>query len=135
LRPRQVAAEAERLAVRLKLKQWMLLVGDPSGSTARLSSGERRRVALLMALLEDRPIIVFDEWAADQDPHYKELFYKEIIPRIRESGKLVIVISHDQRYFAAADRVLWLERGKRPIWRAPASFKEAVAQTLAGPIA
>ena len=120
LRPKQVAQEAERLAVRLKLEQWML--STPETSDAPLSSGERRRLALLMALLEDRPILVFDEWAADQDPRYKDLFYKEIVPRIRDSGKLVVVISHDERYFQTADRVLWLERGKLPIWRTPSSF-------------
>jgi putative ATP-binding cassette transporter len=120
LRPQQVAKEAERLAVRLKLEQWMLSTTESSGAT--LSSGERRRLALLMALLEDRPILVFDEWAADQDPRYKDLFYKEILPRIRDSGKLVVVISHDERYFGTADRVLWLERGKLPVWRTPASF-------------
>jgi len=112
--------EAERLAVRLKLEHWMLSTPESSGAT--LSSGERRRLALLMALLEDRPILVFDEWAADQDPRYKDLFYREILPRIRDSGKLVVVISHDERYFSTADRVLWLERGKLPVWRAPSSF-------------
>ncbi len=120
LRPQQVAKEAERLAVRLKLEEWMLSTPESAGTT--LSSGERRRLALLMALLEDRPILVFDEWAADQDPRYKDLFYKEILPRIRDSGKLVVVISHDERYFSTADRVLWLERGKLPVWRTPSSF-------------
>jgi len=129
LRPRQVAKEAERLAVRLKLEQWMLATPESSGTSATLSSGERRRVALLMALLEDRPILVFDEWAADQEPRYKDLFYDEILPRIRDSGKLVVVISHDERYFHTADRVLWLERGKPPIWRLPSSFVESVGTT------
>jgi putative pyoverdin transport system ATP-binding/permease protein len=124
LRPKQVAKEAERLALRLKLEHWML--STPEASDATLSSGERRRLALLMALLEDRPILVFDEWAADQDPRYKDLFYKEILPRIRESGKLVVAISHDERYFHTADRVLWLERGKPSIWRAPSSFAESL---------
>ena len=78
LRPKQVAQEAERLAVRLKLEQWMLSTPETSDASAPLSSGERRRLALLMALLEDRPILVFDEWAADQDPRYKDLFYKEM---------------------------------------------------------
>ena len=133
LRPGQVAEEAKRLAVRLKLEQWMLGTPQSSGSPAALSSGERRRVALLMALLEDRPILVFDEWAADQDPRYKDLFYREIIPRIRDSGKLVVVISHDERYFHVADRVLWLERGKPPIWRLPTSFAESLDATALMP--
>jgi putative pyoverdin transport system ATP-binding/permease protein len=132
LRPAQVAKEAERLALRLKLDQWMLATAQSSGGSATLSSGERRRVALLMALLEDRPILVFDEWTADQDPQYKDIFYKEILPRIRDLGKLVVVISHDERYFHMADRVLWLERGKPPIWRPASSFPaapEAMADT------
>jgi putative pyoverdin transport system ATP-binding/permease protein len=125
LRHEDVVEGAERLAVRLKLERWMLAAPDSSAiSTTTLSSGERRRVALLMALLEDRPILVFDEWAADQDPRYKDLFYTEILPRIRDSGKLVIVISHDERYFHVADRVLWLERGEPAIWRSPSSFVE-----------
>ena len=90
----------------------------------KLSSGERRRAALLMAMLEDRPIVVFDEWAADQDPQYKDLFYKEILPSMRAKGKLVIVLSHDERYFHLGDRVLWLERGEPPVWRNPQSFAE-----------
>jgi putative ATP-binding cassette transporter len=121
LRHKDVVKEAERLAVQLKLERWMLAAPDSSGMSVALSSGERRRVALLMALLEDRPILVFDEWAADQDPRYKELFYTEILPRIRDSGKLVVVISHDERYFHTADRVLWLERGEPAIWRLPSS--------------
>ena len=77
-----------------------------------------------MALLEDRPILVFDEWAADQDPQYKDMFYRDILPSMRAKGKLVIVLSHDERYFHLGDRVLWLERGERPVWRTPQSFAE-----------
>ena len=67
---------------------------------------------------------MFDEWAAEQDPRYKDLFYMEIISRLRGIGKLIVVDSHDDRYFSAADRILWLERGELPmafsgsIWRA-----------------
>jgi putative ATP-binding cassette transporter len=124
LRQMHVAEEIEQLAVRLKLERWMVAAPDSSNAAMPLSAGERRRVALLMALLEDRPILIFDEWAADQDPRYRDLFYVEILPRIRNSGKLVVVISHDERYFHIANRVLWLERGEPPIWRSPASFAE-----------
>lgn len=117
--------EAERDAKRLRLKPWMLAPRDASDGSAKLSAGERRRAALLMALLEDRPILVFDEWAADQDPHYKDMFYREILPSLRSKGKLVIVLSHDERYFHLGDRVLWLERGEPPVWRTPQSFPEA----------
>jgi putative pyoverdin transport system ATP-binding/permease protein len=120
-----LGAEAERLAARFKFKPWMLAPPDKSDRVAKLSSGERRRAALLMAMLEDRPIVVFDEWAADQDPVYKDLFYREILPSMRAKGKLVIVLSHDERYFHLGDRVLWLERGEPPVWRSPQSFSDA----------
>jgi putative pyoverdin transport system ATP-binding/permease protein len=67
---------------------------------------------LLVAYLEDRPFYVFDEWAADQDPAYKEIFYRELLPELRQRGKTVLVISHDDRYFDVADRVIKLDYGK-----------------------
>jgi len=125
LDPRDMGPDTERLAARLKLKDWMLSP-RPGGSRAAVSAGERRRIALLMALIEDRPIMLFDEWAADQDPTYKDLFYRDILPSLRARGKLVIVLSHDERYFHLGDRVLWLERGQVPVWRSPQSFSETV---------
>ena len=80
-------------------------------STTDLSQGQRRRLALLAAYLEDRPIFLFDEWAADQDPNFKSLFYQEILPELQARGKTVFVISHDQRYYDTADRVIKLEDG------------------------
>lgn len=80
-------------------------------STLDLSKGQRKRLALLTAYLEDRPIYVFDEWAADQDPVFKEVFYLRLIPELRRRGKAVLVISHDDRYFHTADRILKLEEG------------------------
>ena len=122
-----LSAEAERLAARFRFKPWMLAPADTTDRPVKLSSGERRRAALLMAMIEDRPIVVFDEWAADQDPRYKDLFYNEILPSMRAKGKLVIVLSHDERYFHLGDRVLWLERGEPPVWRTPQSFAETPA--------
>jgi putative ATP-binding cassette transporter len=63
-------------------------------------------------MLEDRPFYVFDEWAADQDPQYKEVFYGELLPELRARGKGVIVVTHDDRYFHVGDRVLKLDEGK-----------------------
>ncbi|HEX6046930.1 MAG TPA: cyclic peptide export ABC transporter [Pyrinomonadaceae bacterium] len=80
-------------------------------STTDLSQGQRKRLALLAAYLEDRPIFLFDEWAADQDPNFKSLFYQEILPELRARGKTVFVISHDQRYYDTADRVIQLDDG------------------------
>jgi len=81
-------------------------------STRSLSQGQRKRLALAVAYLEDRPFLVFDEWAADQDPVFKEVFYRELLPELRAQGKAILVISHDDRYFHLADRLLRLENGK-----------------------
>jgi putative pyoverdin transport system ATP-binding/permease protein len=81
-------------------------------STTALSQGQRKRLALLTAYLEDRPIYVFDEWASDQDPVFKKLFYSQLLPELRNKGKTVIVISHDDHYFDGADRIVKLDYGK-----------------------
>ena len=87
-------------------------VEDGRLSTTELSQGQRKRLALLIAYLEDRPIYVFDEWASDQDPAFKAVFYTQLLPDLKRRGKAVLVISHDDRYFAAADRVLRMDYGK-----------------------
>ena len=92
-------------------------------STTDLSQGQRKRLALLAAYLEDRPIFLFDEWAADQDPNFKSLFYQEILPELRARGKTVFVISHDQRYYDTADRVIQLDDG----WMAENPRQEVVS--------
>jgi len=82
-----------------------------------LSAGERKRLALMLAYLDDKPIVIFDEWAADQDPMFRETFYNEVLQELRARGKLVVVISHDDRYFQLADKILVFERGKPPAQR------------------
>ena len=77
----------------------------------RLSQGQRKRLALLLALLEDRPVIVLDEWAADQDPSFRRDFYTELLPLLKEAGKTVFAITHDEHYFGAADRILKMDGG------------------------
>lgn len=82
-------------------------------STIDLSTGQRKRLALISALLESRPIIVLDEWAADQDPHFRNKFYREILPMItKEEDKTIIAITHDDRYFHLADKLLKMEYGR-----------------------
>jgi putative ATP-binding cassette transporter len=85
---------------------------DGNFSTTELSQGQRKRLALLTAYLEDRSIYIFDEWAADQDPHFKQIFYYELLPALKARGKTVLVITHDDRYFRIADRLIKLENGK-----------------------
>jgi putative pyoverdin transport system ATP-binding/permease protein len=81
-------------------------------STIDLSQGQKKRLALLTAYLENRPIYVFDEWAADQDPQFREIFYYQLLPGLIAKGKTVIVISHDDRYYHVADRIISLDYGK-----------------------
>ncbi|ALD92505.1 cyclic peptide transporter [Cupriavidus gilardii CR3] len=104
-------ARANELLARLQL-QHKVTVRDGAFSTRALSQGQRKRLALVAACLEDRPVIVLDEWAADQDPAFKAVFYREIVPALRAQGKAVLVISHDDRYFDAGDRIVRLEQGR-----------------------
>lgn len=105
------AAEASRYLARLDLAHKAQIDGRRFSSTA-LSQGQRKRLALLASVLEDRPICVFDEWAADQDPAFKEVFYREILSELKARGKTVIAITHDDRYFGCADRCVQLESGR-----------------------
>ena len=77
-----------------------------------LSTGQRKRLALAITLTEDKPILIFDEWAADQDPHFKKKFYKEILPSLKMAGKAVIIVSHDDKYFNVADERYHMEDGR-----------------------
>ncbi|RAM47980.1 MAG: ABC transporter ATP-binding protein [Hapalosiphonaceae cyanobacterium JJU2] len=81
-------------------------------STTSLSQGQRKRLALLTAYLEDRPIYVFDEWASDQDPIFKRLFYTQLLPELKNKGKTVVVVTHDDQYFYLSDRIVKLDYGK-----------------------
>jgi putative pyoverdin transport system ATP-binding/permease protein len=87
-------------------------VKDGRFSTTALSTGQRKRLALVSSYLEDRMIYLFDEWAADQDPVFKKLFYNELLPDLKANGKTVIVITHDDAYFSCADRLLKLRDGQ-----------------------
>jgi putative ATP-binding cassette transporter len=104
-------ADARRYLVQLHLDH-KVTVEDGVLSTIALSQGQRKRLALLTAYLEDRPFYVFDEWAADQDPVFKELFYTNLLPELKARGKTVLVISHDDKYYYVADRLLKLNYGK-----------------------
>lgn len=86
-------------------------VTDGKFSTIALSDGQKRRLSLLVALLEDRDLYLFDEWAADQDPSFKHIFYHHYLSQLKSQGKAVVVITHDDRYFDLADNVVWMESG------------------------
>jgi putative pyoverdin transport system ATP-binding/permease protein len=77
-----------------------------------LSTGQRKRLALIAALLEDRPIYIFDEWAAEQDPHFRKYFYETLLPSLKAQNKAIIAVTHDDHYFHAADRIVKLDYGE-----------------------
>ena len=87
-------------------------VNDGRFSTTELSHGQRKRLALLTAYLENRPVYIFDEWAASQDPEFREIFYRQLLPELKARGKLVIAITHDDQYFSVADRLIKLDLGR-----------------------
>jgi len=105
----------ERLEIAHKVS-----VKDGVFSTTDLSTGQRKRLALVNAWLEERPVLVFDEWAADQDPAFRRIFYTELLPDLKRLGKTIIVISHDDRYFDIADQLVRLRAGQVVHEMAPA---------------
>ena len=96
---------------RLQMQQKLQWEGDRVINT-QLSQGQRKRLALLLAIAEERDILLLDEWAADQDPQFRRLFYRELLPHLRDMGKTVFAISHDDSYFVHADRLLEMSQGQ-----------------------
>jgi ABC-type siderophore export system fused ATPase/permease subunit len=85
---------------------------DRRVETVRLSSGQRKRLALVVSLLEDKPILLLDEWAAEQDPPFRRKFYREILPWLKQQEKTVVAVTHDDDHYDVADRVLKMQFGK-----------------------
>ena len=106
-----VPEDATRYLKRLEIDH-KVSIRDGVFSTTDLSTGQRKRLALVNAWLEERPVLVFDEWAADQDPTFRRIFYTELLPDLKRLGKTIIVISHDDRYFDVADQLIHMANGK-----------------------
>ncbi|SHH81159.1 cyclic peptide export ABC transporter [Pollutimonas bauzanensis] len=105
--PDEAVKYLERLEIANKVT-----VKDGRFTTTDLSTGQRKRLALIHTWVEGRPLLVFDEWAADQDPEFRRVFYTEILPALKQQGRTVIAISHDDRYFHVADRRVTLRDGQ-----------------------
>jgi putative ATP-binding cassette transporter len=108
---KQALEQAPVLLQLLEMADKVALHGD-AFSTLDLSAGQRKRLALIAALLENKPVLVLDEWAADQDPHYRRVFYEQILPQLRDAGKIVICVTHDDRWFGLADQILHMDEGR-----------------------
>ncbi|MET0124471.1 MAG: ATP-binding cassette domain-containing protein, partial [Pseudomonas caspiana] len=106
----QIPEDATRYLKRLEIDH-KVSVRDGAFTTTDLSTGQRKRLALVSAWLEERPVLVFDEWAADQDPTFRRIFYTELLPDLKRLGKTIIVISHDDRYFDVADQIVRMRAG------------------------
>jgi len=84
---------------------------DGRFTTQNLSGGQRKRLALIVAMLEERPIFVLDEWAADQDPPFRKYFYERVLRELKAQGRTVIAVTHDDKYFGVADQIVKMEYG------------------------
>lgn len=122
-------AEVDRYCERLEIAD-KVTVADSRFSTTDLSTGQRKRLALIQVYVEGRPVAVFDEWAAEQDPTFRRIFYEQLLPDLRRRGKTLIVVSHDDRYFHVADRCIHLDAG-RIVADGPAAAIAAPARHLA----
>lgn len=120
---------AQALLDKLQLTEHVTLQ-DGEFSSLALSTGQRKRLALVVALLEDQPVYFFDEWAADQDPVFRRYYYEELLPELRRQGKTVLAITHDDRYFSCADRVIKLEYGTLKEIYAPPGRAGSVDRTV-----
>ncbi|HXZ22043.1 MAG TPA: cyclic peptide export ABC transporter [Pseudolabrys sp.] len=89
--------EVKRLLQQFRLSDKTGL-SDGEFRTLDLSGGQRRRLALIVSLLEKRPILLLDEWTAEQDPEFRRKFYDELLPGLMKAGATVVVITHDDRY-------------------------------------
>lgn len=97
---------------KLQLEKKVKIKNGKLSTTTALSGGQKQRLALLTAYLEDRPFYLFDEWASSQDPIFREVFYKQFLPELKERGKGVLAITHDDKYFGLCDRIIKLDYGQ-----------------------
>jgi putative ATP-binding cassette transporter len=107
-------AEVDSLLTQFRLRDKTHLT-DHQFSTLDLSAGQRKRLALIVSLLEKRPLLLLDEWAADQDPEFRRKFYYDLLPELKRTGETVVAISHDDRYLDEMDvpaRKLRMEDGR-----------------------
>ena len=103
--------EAAELMRWMEMERVTALEGDRFGRRD-LSAGQRKRLGLVAAILEKAPILILDEWAADQDPHFRFKFYREVVPELKQRGLTIVAVTHDDHYFDVADRRLHMEEGR-----------------------
>jgi putative ATP-binding cassette transporter len=103
-------------------------IANGAFSTVALSTGQRKRLALIVSMLDNSPIVLLDEFAAEQDPQNRDLFYRVWLPELKRLGKTVVIISHDQDYYHLADRLVRMDYGR-------IIADEPISHTENGPVA
>ncbi len=105
-------SEIDELLQMMMLDQKIKISENGEFETLKLSTGQKKRLAYIVCCLDNKPFMLFDEWAAEQDPTFRHYFYTELLPLLKQNGKGVIIITHDDRYFSLADKMIKLERGE-----------------------
>jgi len=105
-------ARIEELIDLMGLKQKVSFSNDHAFSNMKLSTGQRKRLALITLMVGEKEIFLLDEITADQDPGFRKFFYEEILKKWKEEGKTILIISHDDRYLQHFDRVFHMEFGR-----------------------
>jgi putative ATP-binding cassette transporter len=101
----------EELIELMGMKEKVSFSNDHSFSDMKLSTGQRKRLALITLMVGNKEIFLLDEITADQDPGFRKFFYEEILKRWKKEGKTILIISHDDRYLQHFDRVFHMEFG------------------------
>lgn len=102
----------QHLLAKMKLDDKIVINEEGELNTVDLSTGQKKRLAYIISCMENKPFILFDEWAAEQDPDFKAFFYEVLLDELKSQGKCVIVVTHDDQYFNVADRIIKLNSGK-----------------------
>jgi putative ATP-binding cassette transporter len=101
----------KKLKLEGRFRNYKKDANDVALPTVALSSGQKKRAALLAAILEGRPILLLDEVAADFDSEFRTLYYREILPELKAAGRTLLIVSHDDRFFDIADHIIEFREG------------------------
>ena len=79
---------------------------------SELSGGQEQRVAIARALVTEPPLLVADEPTGDLDRDSASHILELLRALVRDHGKTIVMVTHDAKAAAAADRTLHLEKGR-----------------------
>jgi hemin transport system ATP-binding protein len=77
-----------------------------------LSTGQKQRIAVARALMNDPKLILGDEPTASLDHASSMLVINLIKKHVLHNGASALIVTHDERIFEFADRVIRLEDGQ-----------------------